>query len=159
MDIQQIKPLFDTNIRIEKKKMIYEMVLKDVDYTELKMFATYEKLNEIIESLYHKNVKNVYFIFVFDKVKVPSNFIVFKEISKIFLKHKPILIDKLDFTIIQTHSNIFELFFSVFKKYYKPLKPLYLCKTNDQVRKCIFDEEFRSTLHNISTTLIELNDE
>ena len=29
------------------------------------MFATYEKLNELLESLNHKSVKNVHFIFVF----------------------------------------------------------------------------------------------
>ena len=36
------------------------------------------------------------------------------------------------------------LFFKIFKKYYNPIKPLYLCKNEEQTNNCLFNENIRN---------------
>ena len=60
---------------------------------------------------------------------------------------------KLNYSVVQCKSNIFKLFFSLFKQYYTPVKELYLVKTFDDAQKAIHDDEFRETLPKITTLL------
>jgi hypothetical protein len=67
--------------------------------------------------------------------------------------HLPLIDKKLGFTIIHNDTNVFKIFFKLFQKYYVPVKPLYLCKTDEDVHACLHDEEKRSSFPNILNML------
>ena len=45
------------------------------------------------------------------------------------------------------------MFFSLFKKYYEPIKPLYLCRTENDTKECIHSVDSRSNFPNICNIL------
>ena len=95
---------------------------------------------------YNNNIKKIIYIYDVEKLKLPSNLSLFKDYAQIFKDHREILYDKLEFTMIISQNNIFNIFFNLFKKFYIPIKPLYLCKTIELANECIYDEEKRNKL-------------
>tara|TARA_Y100000816_G_C25937833_1_gene489109 strand:- start:373 stop:831 length:459 start_codon:yes stop_codon:yes gene_type:complete len=144
-----IDPFFDFKAKIENKKLIYYFTANGALITELRIVDFITKLTEILESLENDQIKQVYFIFNIDKLVIPSNFSFLKELGDCFKNKNKLLKEKLMFTIVINKSNIFHLFFSLFKQYYEPVKSLYLCKDVNEMQVCLHDEDKRSTFPNI----------
>ena len=148
-DILQIKT------KIESKKLCYYVTAKPVEITELRLTKAYHDIENLIKTLYLPEIKKVYIVWNISELLIPTNFTQIKDFAIMLRNHTDILTKKLVFSIIVSKSNIFSLFFNVFKQYYNPVKPLYLCKTDKDVENCIHDESSRDSFQNISSMLTE----
>jgi|TARA_B100001059_G_C17769321_1_gene547473 hypothetical protein len=148
-----IESFFDYDIRIENKMLIYSLVANGKDMTELRMIDFLDRMRQIMASFHDKKVTKVCLYFDVEKLKLPSNLHLIQEYSNIFKIHKEILTQKLEFTIIQTSNNVFHLFFSLFKQYYTPIKPMYLTKNHSETQSCIYDEAKRNHLDTLGNLL------
>ena len=148
-----IESFFDYDIRIENKMLIYVFVANGKDMTELRMIEFLDRMSQIMASFYDKQVTKACLYFDVEKLKLPSNLQLIQEYSNIFKTNQDILKKKLEFTIIQTCNNVFHLFFSLFKQYYVPIKPVYLTKNHSETQSCIYDETMRNNLPTIGYLL------
>ena len=148
-----IEPFIDFEAKISNKKLIYCFTANGNQITDLRVAVFIQKLKEIFESLENEQIKQVFFVFNIDQLVIPSNFIFLNEIGNAFRSKANLLKNKLLFTIVINKSNIFHLFFTLFKKYYEPVKPLYLCKDLDEMEVCLHDEKKRETFPNILTLI------
>ena len=151
MDIEDFL-IFDA--KIEKKKLIFSFTANGNEITELRMLHFINKMEKTVIELNKDEIKKVYFLFDIQELCVPTNYSVLKNFAEMMKNHEEVLTQKLEFTIIYTKNNVFRLFFNFFRKYYDPVKPLYLCKTDEEVYDCFHDEEKRKQFPNI-ITLIE----
>lgn len=149
-----IQSFIDFEPMIDRKKLIYRFTANGQPMTELRLVAFNQKLDTIIKTLYDDKIKKVYFVFNIEKLLIPSNFTLLADFATVFRGHHHVLKEKLMFTIVQNSTNVFLLFFRVFKQYYNPVKSLYLCLNDDQVFTCLHDEESRHSFPNI-LSLIE----
>lgn len=150
-----IQSFIDFEAVIEQKKLIYRFTANGEAMTELRLVAFIQKLDQIINTLYDNKIKNVYFVFDIENLRIPSNFTLLSDFAKVFRNHEKVLTEKLMFTIIQNSTNVFLLFFRVFKKYYNPVKSLYLCLDSEQVNACLHDKEKRESFPNIISLIEE----
>ncbi len=150
-----IQSFIDFEAVIEQKKLIYRFTANGEAMTELRLVAFIQKLDQIINTLYDNKIKNVYFVFDIENLRIPSNFTLLSDFAKVFRNHEKVLTEKLMFTIIQNSTNVFLLFFRIFKKYYNPVKSLYLCLDAHQVNTCLHDEEKRNSFPNIISMIEE----
>jgi|MDTG01.5.fsa_nt_gb hypothetical protein len=148
-----IESFFDYDIRIENKMLIYVFVANGKDMTELRMIEFLDRMRQIMASFHDKQVTKGCLYFDLEKLKLPSNLQLIQEYSNIFKTNQEILKKKLQFTIIQTSNNVFHLFFSLFKQYYVPIKPVYLTKNHSETQCCIYDEIMRNNLPTIGHLL------
>ena len=149
-----IQSFIDFEPIIDRKKLIYRFTANGQPMTELRLVAFTQKIDTIIKTLYDEKIKKVYFIFNIEKLLIPSNFTLLSDFALVFHNHHTVLKQKLEFTIVQNSTNVFLLFFRVFKQYYNPVKSLYLCLNDDQVFTCLHEEESRHLFPNI-ISLIE----
>jgi len=154
-----IQPFFDIKINIEKKKLLCWFVANGEAITELRMVAFIKEMDEIVKSFYDEQVTNVHFIFNLEKITIPSNFTLLEEYAAMFRSHDVVLRNKLQFTIIQNKSNVFRIFFKMFKQYYNPVKPLYLCLNHEEVQCCLHDNSKRNNFPNIVSIIQESSNE
>lgn len=138
---------------IERNKLIFLFTSNEIEITELRMLNFMKKIENAIKNIHHESIQKVYFIFDIEQLKIPTNFSFVKDFAKMMKSHESILSQKLEFTIVQTSNNIFRLFFNIFQKYYIPLKPLYLCKTNQESFSCLHEESERCNFPNILNML------
>tara|TARA_R110002020_G_scaffold215740_1_gene423020 strand:+ start:133 stop:597 length:465 start_codon:yes stop_codon:yes gene_type:complete len=148
-----IEPLFKTEVRIENKKMLYILTSQGNAITELRMIQLINDIDAMLNTFYHKDVSNIHLVFVVKEINIPSNFTLLDEFAQVFIKHREIILDKLQFTVLQNENNLFRMFFALFKKYYNPLKPLYLCKNEDEVQDCLHDQAKRHEFNEIMNQL------
>lgn len=143
----------DSLVNIEPKivngKLLIYFHTQNIEVTDLRLFKFLDDTKKLFSDLSNQQIKEFYFIFKIDELKIPTNFNLFKDFAVFFNKYEDLLMDKLKFSVIQCKNNIFKLFFSLFKKYYIPVKPLYLCSNVDDTQCCIFDEEKRNSFPNI----------
>ena len=136
-----IEPFFDTNIYIEKGTLICSFISNGKELTELRGLLFIKEMTAIMEKISTIKLNRVVFIFDVDKIVLPYNYELLKSYSEVFKNHKSVIKDKLGFTIIKSESNIFRIFIKLFKKFYTPIKPLYLCSTIEESLECIHNEE------------------
>lgn len=148
-----LQNLFEIETNIENKMLCFFFRSQKVSVTELRLTKFIHDMKQVIETIYSNQIKNVCFIFDLNQLNLPSNFIQIKDFSDMLKSHEKILTEKLMFTIIQNKNNVFRIFFNLFKKYYYPVKPLYLCKDDEETCICLNDESKRSKFPNIQTLL------
>ena len=147
MDIEE---LFNTKTGILNNKLVYTFTFKNCEITELRIMNSVKCMKDILDTLFIDKVKNVCFVFVIDEITIPSNYKYFKDFTSVFDKYQEIIKEKVRFTIIQSNSNIFQLLFSVFKQYYKPIKPMYVCSNEEDVKNCLKSKKEREKFKNVS---------
>jgi hypothetical protein len=151
--MDQIDKLFNIKTTIDNKKLVFSFVFNGHEFTDLRVIQFYHEMDEILKSLYDPAIKKLYFIFKIKEIYIPSNFVSIRKVAELLTSHIPILHEKLVFTIIQNDTNVFKTFFALFKQYYVPVKPLYLCKTDEDVNNCLHNPEVREKMPNILNLL------
>ena len=139
--------------KIENNKLLIYFYAENMDVTNLRLIKFLDDCGKLFSDLYNDQIKEFYFIFNIDDLRIPTNFNLFKDFANFFKNHENLLMKKLKFTIVQCKNNIFKLFFSLFKQYYSPVKPLYLCCNLEETKDCIFTEETRNKYPNICNLL------
>ena len=139
--------------KIENNKLLIYFHAENIDVTDLRLVKFLDDCSKLFSDLYNDQIKEFYFIFNIDDLKIPTNFSLFKDFADFFISHEDLLMEKLKFTIVQCKNNIFKLFFSLFKKYYVPVKPLYLCSNVEETHECVSNEESRHKFPNICNLL------
>jgi hypothetical protein len=155
MDIQ---PFVDIDAKIEKGKLIFTFTANGNEITDLRVLDFIAKMENIIQDLHQDSIQKAYFLFDIENLRIPANFASLKLFADTMNKHKELLTKKLDFTIVQTTNNVFRIFFSLFKQYYNPVKPLYLCKSSEESVVCLHDSKKRISFPNIMNLLLEKED-
>ena len=120
MEIQEI---FDTKTEIISNKLVYTFTLRNCEITQLRLLKS---------------------------ITIPANYEYIKDLTEVFSEYEPIVKEKVKFSIIQSKSSIFQLLFSIFKKYYNPIKPMYVCHDEDDVQKCLSSKKDREKYQNVS---------
>ena len=149
-----IKNLIEIGTKIENGKLIFYATTQDTEITELRLVKAFSDIENAVKQLYLPQIKKVYFIYNINSLRIPTNFTQIKDLAEILQSHESILTEKLVFSIVQNQNNIFSMFFKLFKQYYNPVKPLYLCKDSDETRRCLHEPSSRSTFPNICNLLL-----
>lgn len=146
----EIENLLDLESKIVANRVVFKFTFKEKPITELRMLKTTEMLKSVFESFNTQEIKHVCFVFVINKMKMPANLGLFKDFAKTFNDYSDVINEKLDFTIIQTNNGIFKMFFSLFRLYYVPIKPLYMCENDESTEKCLTNNNERNKVKNFS---------
>ena len=146
---QNIENLFIITPKICNKTLYYFFKTTGLDFTELRMIKFINDFKIILEEINNEKIKKVSFLFIIDNMKIPSNFLLLKDFASIFDEHVENIKKKVCFSVVQTESNVFSMFFSLFKQFYRPYKPLYLCKNNSELEDIINNPENRKNYKNI----------
>lgn len=157
--MSNITDIIQVETKIKSKKLCYYIIAKPVEITELRLIKAYHDIENLVKTLYLPEVKKVYIVWDISELLIPTNFTQIKDFAIMLRNHTDILTEKLVFSIIVSNSNIFSLFFNVFKQYYNPVKPLYLCRTQEDVERCIHDDSSRESFQNISSMMNECADD
>ena len=152
MDIEN---LFDLDTKITQKRVVFKFTYTEISITELRMLKTIEMLKKVLDSFHKDEIKNICFVFVINSIKMPANMKLVKDFAATFHSYSDVINEKLDFTIIQSNNNIFKVFFSLFKMYYEPIKPLYMCESDEVTEKCLESKNERSKTANFSEMINE----
>ena len=139
--------------KIENNKLIIFFDAEYKDVTNLRLIKFLDELDKLFSDFYNDKIEDFYFVFNIDNLNIRTNFSLFKDFANFFKGHEELLLKKLKFTVIQCKNNIFKLFFSLFKQYYIPVKPLYLCSNFEEVQECLFNKEKRDKFPNICNLL------
>tara|TARA_Y100000389_G_C17071234_1_gene322077 strand:- start:40 stop:516 length:477 start_codon:yes stop_codon:yes gene_type:complete len=151
----EIENLFKLETEIVKQRVVFKFVYTEIPITQLRMLKTIEMVKEVLESLQKTEIHHVSFIFVINQFTMPTNVSLIKDFASTFHPYTDIINEKLDFTIIQSNSSLFKLFFSFFKMYYEPIKPLYLCESDESTKNCLESKNERSKVPDFSDYLNE----
>jgi hypothetical protein len=146
----EIENLFNLETKISQHRVVFKFVYTETPITELRMLKTIEMMKKVLDSFHKEEVTNICFVFVINSIKMPTNMKLIKDFASTFHAYGDVINKKLDFTIIQSNNNIFKLFFSLFKMYYEPIKPLYLCENDESTEKCLVSNSERSKAANFS---------
>jgi len=146
----EIENLFNLETEIVKQRVVFKFVYTEIPITKLRMFKTIEMVKEVLETFHKTEIHHVSFVFVINQFEIPANIGLIKDFASTFHPYTEIIIKKLDFTIIQSNSNMFKIFFSLFRMYYEPIKPLYLCESDESTKKCLESKNERSKVSNFS---------
>ena len=147
--IMSIESFVDFECIVEEKKLLYKFTANGGSITELRMIHLINQMNEIFKSLGNEKITKVYFIFDIQKIVLPTNLTLLKEFSDMFTSNRENLTKKLQFSIVVNNNNVFRIFFSLFKQYYNPVKSLYLCSNDEEMKTCLHDESKRDSFPNI----------
>tara|TARA_Y100000389_G_C17347598_1_gene456668 strand:+ start:128 stop:586 length:459 start_codon:yes stop_codon:yes gene_type:complete len=149
----EIENLFDLDTKIVANKVVFKFVYTEKPITELRMLKTIEMMKNVLETFREKRINHVSFVFVINQIEMPTNMGLFENFASTFHSYTNIINQKLDFTIIQSNSRIFKLFFSLFKMYYEPIKPLYLCENDKSTEQCLESQDERNKVANFADML------
>ena len=149
----EIEDLFHLETKIVKNRVVFKFIYTEKPITELRMLKTIGTMKTVLESFQKKEIGHVSFVFIINKIIMPSNMGLIKDFAATFHSYADIINQKLDFTIIQSNSTIFKLFFSFFKMYYEPIKPLYLSENDESTEKCLESKDERGKVTNFSDML------
>ena len=139
-----IQPFIDINVYIEKGTLSCCFISNGKELTELRGMLFIKEMTELMKKINTINTNRIVFLFDIDKIDfnaLPSNYKLLKSYAQVFKDHKSVIENKLGFTIVKSEKNIFRMFFRLFKLFYTPIKPLYLCNTLEKSLQCIHDEE------------------
>ena len=150
MDIEEIAKI---EPKIENGKLIIYFTANSVEITDLRVLSFIDKLKPLMNELENEKIKEFFFVFNVNDIIIPTNFSMLKVFAQFFKDSEDVIIDKLKFSVVESKSNIFKLFFSLFKKYYVPKKSLYLCTSSEEVNDCIFNIDSRNKYPNILNML------
>ena len=153
VNMDSIDEFFNIEVKIDNQKLIIEFVATGNSITELRKLMFLKKFEEILNQMNNDKIETFYFVFILNKGKMPTNFSFMNDVSNIFLKYQPILLKKLDFSVIQYKSNMVYTFFRVLKKFYSPIRPLYLCQNSEDVTNCIHDSEKRKKIPDLTAKI------
>ena len=147
----QIQCFFDINVKIVNDIHVYSFISNGNELTELRMLLFLDKKRKILNRFCEKKIKKVVLLYDIDKLPVSGNFSLFtryftQDYVQIFKDNRELLSEKLFFTVIKSENTIFHTFFKIFKKFYIPIKPLYLCESIEEAFECIDNEEKRKQL-------------
>jgi len=146
----EIENLLNLETKILHNRIVFKFVYTEKPITELRMLKTIEIIKKVLDSFYRVEATNICFVFVINSITMPTNMKLIKDFAATFHAYSDVINKKLDFTIIQSNNKIFNLFFSLFKMYYEPIKPLYLCESNESTEKCLTSNNERSKVTNFS---------
>jgi hypothetical protein len=146
----EIDDLFILHTKIVQNRVVFKFVYSEIPITELRMLQASDMMKNVLESCHKKEITNICFVFVINSVEMPINMKLIKNFATSFQSYYDIINKKLDFTIIQSNNNIFRLCFSLFKMYYEPIKPLYMCENDESTQKCLLSKSERSKVANLS---------
>lgn len=147
MDIQS---LLDFNTTVSQNRIVFSLTYNGKPITELRMLKTIDLVKTVLESLRKDEIENVCFVFIVDSFEMPSNMKLIKDFACTFHPYAEVIEKKLDFTIIQSKNAIFKAIFSILKLYYKPIKPLYMCESDESTEKCLMSNSERNQISNFS---------
>lgn len=145
-----IESLLDINTEVLKGRVVFKFTYNGEPITELRMLKTNDLMKVVLESLYKDEIKNVCFVFIIDSLEMPTNMNLVKVFASMFHSHVNIIEKKLDFTVIQSKSGVFKMFFSILKMYYQPIKPLYISESDESTEKCLTSSSERDKIANFS---------
>ena len=148
-----IESFFDYENLQKDDILICKFVANGKTITHLRTISFLEKMRETMLLFRQEKVSRCCLYFHVGKMKMPTNFNLLKEYSEIFKQNKDILEEKLQFTIIQSSNNVFRMFFKLFKQFYTPIKPMYLCKNDEQTENCLNHSDSRSNLPTFNVSL------
>lgn len=140
---------------IKNGKLIVTFKALSIELTDLRILHFINKIQKLVNELNNKKIKEFFFVFDIDDLIIPTNFTMLKDFAQFFKDNEDIILDKLTYSVLKSKNNIFKLFFSLFKKYYVPIKPLYLCCNQEEVDDCLFNPEKRSKFPNIINIIKE----
>lgn len=138
---------------IQDGKLVVVFEGNNTPITELRVLKVADEIHKLLSELSSPKIQDFYFLFQVDSIEIPSNYMYIKEIAKSLYQYEDLIMNKLNYSVVQCKSNIFKMFFSLFKKYYTPVKELYLVKTEENAQKAIHNDKFRETLPKITTLL------
>lgn len=142
--MDNVADLFDFESYLEQNKIIYKFTYNKIEITELRMLKTIHKMSQMFKTLKSPKIKNITFLFIVQEFIIPTNFSVFKSWSQVFYDNFDVITEKLDFTVVQVdNNNIINTFLWLFKKYYIPIKPLYISTSDTINQQYIHDVEYR----------------
>ena len=144
-----IEKIFKIDTQIENNIVYVIFNSTGCEYTELRMLDFINSYKKILQEIEDNRIKKVSFIFNLINMKIPTNFVLVKEFSQIFIPKMEVIKKKVIYSIIVTDSNLFYLFFPLLKKYYRPIKPLFICKDDNELQDIIQNPENRSKYKNI----------
>ena len=140
---------------IKNGKLIVTFKALSIELTDLRILHFINKIQKLVNELNNKKIKEFFFVFDIDDLIIPTNFTMLKDFAQFFKDNEDIILDKLTYSVLKSKNNIFKLFFSLFKKYYVPIKPLYLCSNQEEVNECLFNTETRNKFPNIINIIKE----
>ena len=147
--MEKIEEVFEIREEYQYNKLIVFINATGRKLTELRKLSFITKLDSYLCDLSKKDIHFFYFVFNLNKASIPTNFSFIRDFSKLLSKHQELIQYKLDFSVILYKSNLFYTFFSLFKKYYEPIKPLYLCQKYEDVLLCIHEPNKRKNFPEI----------
>jgi len=146
--IMEIENLFALETKIINNRVVFKFTFTESEITELRMVKTIEMLKKVLDSFHRDEIKHICFVFVINSIRMPSNMKLIKDFASTFHSYSEVINEKLDFTIIQSSNNIFKMFFSLFRMYYDPIKPLYMSKDDATTEKCLDSKDERNNVAN-----------
>lgn len=138
---------------IQKGKLIIEFEGNNNAITELRVLKVADEIHKLLKELESERIQEFYFFIKVDEVQLPANFGYIEGIASSFKKYEELIMRKLKFSVVECKNNLFRMFFSLFKKYYTPVKEIYLAKTSEDALCAIHDESYRKSLPNITSML------
>ena len=138
---------------IQKGKLIIEFEGNNNAITELRVLKVADEIHKLLKELESERIQEFYFFIKVDEVQLPTNFGYIEGIASSFKKYEELIMKKLKFSVVECKNNLFRMFFSLFKKYYTPVKEIYLAKTSKDALCAIHDESYRDSLPNITSML------
>lgn len=145
-----IETLFEIDTKIAHNKLVYSFTYKNREMTKLRIMKMVKDVEDVLKTFHLDNVKNICFVFVINDVTIPSNFDFLEDLSRLFQKYKDVIKQKLNFTIVYSQNSIFNILFTAFQKYYHPIKPMYVCNSEDDVDICLKSKIEREKFPNVS---------
>ena len=145
-----IEKLLTIESKIIDKHVVFFMTATGKDFTELRMLEFIHDFEYVLKALTIDKITRACFVFNLNGMKIPSSFCLVKEFSDMFDPYLVVIKKKISYSVIVNENNLFSIFFAIFKQYYKPQRPLYYCKTTNEMTKILSNKELRDQQPNLN---------
>ena len=106
---------------------IIKMTINNITVTPLNWLYTQDYIIENLKKVQNNNdVNKMILYFDINYINLNTSKSMIDDFSKIIKSHIKPMIDKIYGSFIFVDKNIIHLFMSIFKKYYQPIKPLFI---------------------------------
>ena len=153
----EIQDLLKLETKVINNRVVFKFTYTELPITQLRTLKTIEVMEGVLKSLSKKEVNKACFVFIVNSLDFNVNIKLFQEFGSIFRSYTDIITEKLDFTIIQTNNGIFKVFFSLLKRFYEPIRPLYICENDEIVNNCLKSDEEINKKCNLSERIKQDN--